>query len=111
MALKGIFTDPEIRDQVSGPVGAVAVVSQAVQQDGMLAFLNMLMAISINLGIMNLLPIPGLDGSRIIFHLIEAVRGKPIKPEREAMVHLIGMVFLFGLMIFFTFKDVIRLFS
>ena len=111
VALKGIFTDPEIRDQVSGPVGAVAVVSQAVQQDGMLAFLNMLMAISINLGIMNLLPIPGLDGSRIIFHLIEAVRGKPIKPEREAMVHLIGMVFLFGLMIFFTFKDVIRLFS
>ena len=111
VALKGIFTDPEIRDQVSGPVGAVAVVSQAVQQDGMLAFLNMLMAISINLGIMNLLPIPGLDGSRIIFHLIEAVRGKPIKPEREAMVHLIGMVFLFGLLIFFTFKDVIRLFS
>ena len=111
VALKGIFTDPEIRDQVSGPVGAVAVVSQAVQQDGMLAFLNMLMAISINLGIMNLLPIPGLDGSRIIFHLIEAVRGKPIKPEREALVHLIGMVFLFGLMIFFTFKDVIRLFS
>ena len=111
VALKGIFTDPEIRDQVSGPVGAVAVVSQAVQQDGMLAFLNMLMAISINLGIMNLLPIPGLDGSRIIFHLIEAVRGKPIKPEREAMVHLIGMVFLFGLLIFFTFKDVLRLFE
>ena len=111
VALKGIFTDPAIRDQVSGPVGAVDVVAKAVRQDGLMAFLNLLMAISINLGIMNLLPIPGLDGSRIVFHLIEAVRGKPIKPEREAMVHLIGMVFLFGLMIFMTFKDVIRLFQ
>ena len=111
VALKGIFTDPEIRDQVSGPVGAVDVVAKAVKADGFIAFLNLLMAISINLGIMNLLPIPGLDGSRILFHLLEAVRGKPIKPEREALVHLIGMVFLFGLMIFMTFKDVIRLFQ
>ena len=108
-ALKGIFTDPEIRDSVSGPVGAVAVVSEAVQANGIDAFLSLLMLISVNLGIMNLLPIPGLDGSRIVFHLIEAVRGKPIKPEREALVHLIGMVFLFSLMIFFTYKDIVRL--
>ncbi len=108
-ALGGIFTDPEIRDQVSGPVGAVAVVSQAVKQDGFNAFISLLVLISVNLGVMNLLPIPGLDGSRIVFHLVEAIRRKPIKPEREAMVHLIGMVFLFGLMIFFTFKDVLRL--
>ena len=108
-ALGGIFTDPEVRDSVSGPVGAVAVVSQAVAADGLDAFLSLLMLISVNLGIMNLLPIPGLDGSRIVFHLIEAVRGKPIKPEREAMVHLIGMVFLFGLMIVFTYKDIMRL--
>jgi regulator of sigma E protease len=45
-----------------------------------------------------------------VFHLIEAVRGKPIKPEREAMVHLIGMLFLFSLMIFFTYKDIVRIF-
>ena len=108
-ALGGIFTDPEVRDSVSGPVGAVAVVSQAVQQNGIDAFLSLLMLISVNLGVMNLLPIPGLDGSRIVFHLIEAVRGKPIKPEREALVHLIGMVFLFGMMIFFTYKDIVRL--
>ena len=108
-ALKEIFTDPEVRDSVSGPVGAVAVVSQAVQANGIDAFLSLLMLISVNLGVMNLLPIPGLDGSRIVFHLIEAVRGKPIKPEREALVHLIGMVFLFSLMIFFTYKDIMRL--
>lgn len=110
-ALGGLFTDPEVRDQVSGPVGAVAVVSEAVKSDGFNAFISLLVMISVNLGIMNLLPIPGLDGSRIVFHLIEAVRRKPIKPEREAMVHLIGMVFLFALIIFFTFKDVIRLIS
>ena len=74
------------------------------------SFLFLLMLISVNLGLMNLLPIPGLDGSRIVFHLIEAVRGKPIKPEREAMVHLIGMLFLFSLMIFFTYKDIVRIF-
>lgn len=110
-ALGQLFTNPEVRDQMAGPVGTVAVVSQAVEQDGAIAFFSLLVMISVNLGIMNLLPIPGLDGSRIVFHLIEAVRGKPIKPEREALVHLIGMVFLFGLMIFFTFKDVIRLFQ
>ena len=108
-ALGGIFTDPEIRDSVSGPVGAVAVVAEAVQQNGFEAFISLLILISVNLGVMNLLPIPGLDGSRIVFHLVEAVRGKPIKPEREAMVHLIGMAFLFALMIFFTYKDIVRL--
>jgi len=107
-ALGSLFTK-EGMEQVSGPVGAVAVVSQAVQANGIDAFLSLLMLISVNLGLMNLLPIPGLDGSRIVFHLIEAVRGKPIKPEREAMVHLIGMVFLLGLMIFFTYKDIVRI--
>ncbi len=109
-ALGGLFTDPAIREQVAGPVGTIDVVAQAVKQDGFDAFISLLVLISVNLGVMNLLPIPGLDGSRIVFHVIEAIRRKPIKPEREAMVHLIGMVFLFGLMIFFTFKDVIRLF-
>lgn len=109
-ALSGLFTDPEIRDQVAGPVGTIQVVSQAVKQDGFNAFISLLVMISVNLGIMNLLPIPGLDGSRIVFHLVEAVRGKPIKPEREALVHFIGMIFLLGLMVFFTFKDVARIF-
>ena len=69
------------------------------------------MVISINLGIMNLLPIPGLDGSRFLFMVLEAIRRKPIPPQKEAMVHLCGYVLLFGLMIFFTFKDVLQLFG
>ena len=69
------------------------------------------MLISINLGLMNLLPIPGLDGSRLVFGLVEVIRRKPVAPEKEAMVHLVGMVFLFGILIFFTYKDVMRLFQ
>ena len=87
----------------------MAVISQEVKTGGFDAFLNLLVVISINLGIMNLLPIPGLDGSRFLFMVIEVVRRKPIKPEREAMVHLIGMLFLFALMIWFTFRDVWKL--
>ena len=108
-ALGSLFTK-EGMEQVSGPVGAVDAVAKAVKANGLDSFLFLLMLISVNLGLMNLLPIPGLDGSRIVFHLIEAVRGKPIKPEREAMVHLIGMLFLFSLMIFFTYKDIVRIF-
>ena len=63
--------------------------------------------ISINLGLMNLLIIPGLDGSRILFLIVEAIRGKPI--EKEGYVHAVGMVLLFGLMIWITFRDIVRL--
>lgn len=109
-ALKDLITTGEGLDQTSGPVGVVSMVSQEVAVGGLEAFLNYLVVISINLGIMNLLPIPGLDGSRLVFLVIEAIRRKPIAPQKEAIVHLIGMVFLFGLMIFFTFKDVMNLF-
>jgi len=109
-ALKDLVTTGAGLEQTSGPVGVVSMVSQEVAIGGFEAFLNYLVVISINLGIMNLLPIPGLDGSRLIFLIIEAIRRKPIAPQKEAIVHLIGMIFLFGLMIFFTFKDVMNLF-
>ena len=108
-ALKDLVTTGEGLDQTSGPVGVVSMVSEEVQSGGLEAFINYLVVISINLGIMNLLPIPGLDGSRLIFMIIEAIRRKPIAPQKEAVVHLIGMLFLFALMIFVTFKDVMRL--
>lgn len=109
-ALGALVTRGEGFEQTSGPVGVVAEVSRQVSENGMTAFLNLLVVISINLGIMNLLPIPGLDGSRILFMAVEAVRRKPIPREKEAIVHMIGMVFLFGVMIFFTFRDVMNLF-
>ncbi|MBE5804004.1 MAG: hypothetical protein E7316_05770 [Clostridiales bacterium] len=109
-ALKDLVTTGEGLDQTSGPVGVVSMVSEQVAAGGFEAFLNYLVVISINLGIMNLLPIPGLDGSRLIFLIIEAIRRKPVAPQKEAIVHLIGMLFLFAVMIFFTFKDVMNLF-
>ena len=68
------------------------------------------MMISANLGIMNLVPIPALDGGRLIFLIIEAVRGKPVKKEHEGMVHFVGMVLLMILMVYVLFKDISGLF-
>ncbi len=110
-ALKDLVTTGAGLDQTAGPVGVISMVSDQVQQGGFDSFVNLLVVISINLGIMNLLPIPGLDGSRFLFMVVEAIRRKPVPPRREAMVHLTGYVLLLGLMIFFTYKDVLRLFQ
>ncbi|MBR2824169.1 MAG: RIP metalloprotease [Clostridia bacterium] len=108
-ALKNLVTTGEGLDQTSGPVGIISIVSEEVRLGGMQAFLELLISISINLGLMNLLPIPGLDGSRLVFGLIEVVRRKPVPQEKEALVHTAGMVLLLGLMIFLTYQDVLRL--
>ena len=71
--------------------------------------MNLAVIISINLGLVNLLPIPGLDGSRIVFLLVEAIRRKPVSRKFETAVHLTGYALLIGLMVFFTFQDVGRL--
>ena len=109
-SLKNLVTTGEGLDQTAGPVGIVSMVSAEVRDGGFSAFVQLLALISINLGLMNLLPIPGLDGSRLVFGLVELIRRKPVPPEKEAMVHLAGMVLLFGVLIFFTFQDVVRLF-
>ena len=108
-ALKNLVTTGEGLDQTSGPVGIISIVSTEVQAGGFQAFLELLISISINLGLMNLLPVPGLDGSRLVFGIIEVIRGKPVPPEKEAIVHMAGMVLLFALMAFLTFRDVMRL--
>ena len=107
--LKELPTNKEIADSMTGVVGTVAVVQELTQEYGIEMFINLMIIISINLGLMNLLPIPGLDGSRLVFGIIEVIRGKPIPQEKEAMVHLAGMVLLFGLMIFFTYNDIVKL--
>ena len=71
---------------------------------------NLCVLLSANLGVMNLLPIPALDGGRLVFLLIEAVRGKPIDKEKEGMVHLAGMALLMCLMILVLFNDIYTLF-
>lgn len=97
--------------ELSGPVGIVTVVSDAVKQENtLLNLLNLTALLTINLGIFNLLPLPALDGGRIIFILIEMVRRKPIPPEKEGLIHSIGFLLLILLMIFVSYQDILRLF-
>jgi len=109
-ALKGLVTTGEGLEDTGGPVAVVSMVSTTVQDYGMDAFITLLAFISVNLGIMNLLPIPGLDGSRLLFHAIEGIRRKPIKPEIEGTIHLIGTLLLLALLVVMTCRDVWRLF-
>ena len=71
--------------------------------------MNLFAAISLALAITNLLPLPALDGGRLIFVILEAIRGKRISPEREAIVHFVGMMVLLALMVLITIQDVSRL--
>ena len=100
-------------EQMSGPVGIVNEINNAVNKGSMswLYVLNLGALLTINLGIFNLLPLPALDGGRLLFMIIELIRRKPIPPEKEGMVHAIGMLLLFALIIFVSFHDVMRLFG
>ena len=92
----------------AGPVAIVAIISEAVRSSGE-TVLRQLVLISASLGIMNLLPIPAMDGGRLVFMVIEAIRGKAISQEKEGLVHFIGLILLFGLIIFLTFNDITNL--
>ena len=107
--LRKLVTTGEGAGDVTGPVGTVYVIKEATQQGGMDIFLEMAAMISVNLGVMNLLPIPGLDGSRLLFLLVEAVRRKPVKRELEGTIHFAGLVLLMGLMVVLVYKDVLTI--
>jgi len=95
-------------EAVSGPVGVVSEVKETVKY-GFSSLIYMMMLISINLGVVNLLPLPALDGGRLFFLLIELIRGKPINPKYEGIIHAIGLTLLLTLMIFITFNDITKL--
>jgi len=96
-------------DALGGPVMVISMVGEAAQS-GILSLLSLAAFISINLGFMNLLPIPALDGSKLIFLAIEGIRGKALPAEKEGYIHFIGFVFLIGFMLFITYKDILRVF-
>lgn len=103
-------------DDISGPVGIVNMIgttyTESKQISAMSAFLSMLnisILLSANLGVMNLLPIPALDGGRLVFLIIEAVRRKPMDQSKEAVIHMIGFMALMALMVFILFNDVRKL--
>jgi regulator of sigma E protease len=105
MLVTGQFTI----DALSGPVGIYKATEQ-VAQYGVFNLMNWAAILSINLGIMNLLPLPALDGGRLLFFLIEAVRGKPVDRQKEGMVHFVGIMLLMVLMVVVTWNDIQRFF-
>lgn len=112
MLIKGQFTVNDL----SGPVGIVNVIGDSyeeVKEEGaVIVWMQMLywaILLSANLGVMNLLPIPALDGGRLIFLLVEAVRKKKLNPNVEGMIHFAGFVLLMLLMVFVMFNDLKRL--
>lgn len=101
------------RDDVAGPLGMVKMVDETydvVKETGavnvVLSMIEIALLLSVNLGILNLLPLPALDGGRLVFLLIEAIRGKPVPPEKEGMVHLGGMLALMLLMVLVLINDI-----
>lgn len=109
-SLWGMITNRFGMDAVSGPIGIVETVGQ-VAQVSIGSLVNLIVLISMNLGIFNLLPIPALDGGRIIFHLIDGIAGKKvIKKEIEDTITGITMMILLGFMLLISIKDVINLF-
>lgn len=104
-------------DQISGPVGIVNIVDETYEESKsygivvvVMQMLNIGILLSANLGVMNLLPLPALDGGRLVFLIIEAIRGKRVPPEKEGIVHAIGMILLLALMVFVLFNDIQRIF-
>ena len=93
---------------VAGPVGIISMVGETARL-GLASLMYFTALLSVNLAIFNLLPIPALDGSRLVFILVEAIRGKPVNPEKEGMVHIIGFFLLIMLMIIVLYKDILNL--
>ena len=109
VSLGMLFTGEAGVADLSGPVGVVNAMNTAAQT-GWFNFLFFAAFLAVNIGIMNLLPLPALDGGRILFVLIELITGRPVPKEREGLIHFIGFAVLILLMIFVTINDVIRIF-
>ena len=110
VSLKEIFTGQVSAKNLQGPVGIVTMVHQS-ESYGLYYFLYLLSFISINLAVINMLPLPALDGGRILFVIIRKITGKMISDKMEASVHAAGMIMLLTLMVFVTWNDIGRLFS
>lgn len=100
-------------NELSGPVGIVTMIDDTYNEaksygwlDVFLNMINISILLSANLGVMNLLPLPALDGGRLVFLIVEAIRGKPVPPEKEGWVHTAGLVLLMVLMVFILYNDI-----
>ena len=110
VSLGMLFNGQASVSDMSGPVGVVSAMNTAAQT-GILDFLFLAGFLAVNIGVMNLLPLPALDGGRTVFALIELIFRKPVPPEKEGIVHFIGFALLIALMLFVTWNDIMRLFN
>ena len=116
ISLRDLITGKYGFHDLSGPVGIISTIGEAASygetfKQHLTSVLSLSSFITINVGIFNLLPIPALDGARFVFLAVEGIRRKPISPEREGMVHFVGMALLFLVMIAVTFQDIFNLAS
>jgi regulator of sigma E protease len=105
-------------NDLSGPVGIAVTIDETIEvakpygiPTVVLTMINFALLLSVNLGVMNLLPLPALDGGRLLFMFIEVIRGKPVPPEKEGFVHFIGFVALMILMVFVLYNDIAKIFA
>lgn len=107
-ALKNLISSFSV-DQLGGPVAIYSVSAQAAES-GFVSVLELMAMLSINLGIFNLIPIPALDGGKIVMNILEAIRRKPLKPETESYITLAGVAVMVVLMLVVTWNDIMRVF-
>ena len=107
-ALGNLIAQPSL-DKLGGPVAIYDLSGQAARE-GLLSIIALLAMLSINVGIVNLIPIPVLDGGKIVLNIVEALRGKPLSQEKEGILTLVGLVFMVVLMIAVTWNDILRAF-
>lgn len=103
-----LFTGKSSVNELTGPVGIVSAIGQQAQY-GFIYVANLAALISLNLGIMNMLPLPALDGGRLLFIVINGITGKAVSEEMEGKIHFVGLMLLFALMAYVLFQDVGRL--
>ena len=109
ITIKGLFNGGLSVKQLSGPVGIYSIVDK--QKDtGFENILYLVALLSINVGFINLIPLPAFDGGRILFLIIEKIKGSKINPKVENIIHTVGFGLLLLLMLYITFFDVLRLF-
>ena len=109
ITFKLLFTGAVGMNNLSGPVGIYSIVGQTASA-GIESVLQLIALLSINVGFINLIPFPAFDGGRILFLIIEKIKGSPVNPKIENICHSIGFILLLILIVYITFNDIIRLF-
>lgn len=108
LGILGMITGSISPNEIAGPVGITQMIGDAARE-GLGYLMSFTAILGINLAVVNLLPIPALDGSRLLFLCVEGIRGKPIDPQKENLIHLIGFALLMVLFLLITYNDLVRI--